>query len=259
MIRGLYTSALGMMTNMQRMDVVTNNMANVNTTGYKRDHVISHQFSDVLMARINDPGMSSMIRMFNNNGIIGNINPGVFIDDVFTAFTQGPLEQTGNTLDIALSQQGFFVVNYNGEEVYTRDGAFTMSNGLLLMPNGARVQGQNGDINLPEGYIVIDEQGQIFVNDEHVDTLRLTNFTRDGLHSLRKMEDNLYRASAFTEGTEIPFEGVTVQGFLEGSNVNIVHEMVQMITVSRSYETNAKMINVQDGTLQKAVTEIARR
>jgi flagellar basal-body rod protein FlgG len=206
------------------------------------------------MSRINDPGL----RMFRN-WPMGKVNPGVFVDDVFTAFTQGALQLTGNTLDLALSGQGFFVVNLNGEELYTRDGAFTMSNGQILAPNGARLQGLNGDLNIPEGYIVIDENGRIYVNDEYIDTLRFANFTRDGLHSLRKMEDNLFRASEFTAGEELPFEGTVLQGFLEGSNVNIVQEMVQMITVSRAYDTNAKMIQVQDGTLQKAVTEIARR
>ena len=76
---------------------------------------------------------------------------------------------------------------------------------------------------------------------------------------MRKMEDNLYRVSEHTAGEELPFDGIVLQGFLEGSNVNIVQEMVQMITVSRSYDMNAKMLTVQDGTLQKAVTEIARR
>jgi flagellar basal-body rod protein FlgG len=196
--------------------------------------------------------------MFGNS-IIGKLNPGVFVDDVFTAFTQGALEQTGNSLDLALSGSGFFVVNINGEELFTRDGAFTMLNGLLLTAEGGRVQGENGDINLPEGYITINEQGRIYVNGEYVDTLRITNFNRDGLHSLRKMEDNFYRASETTAGSEIPFDGLIAQGFLEGSNVNIVEEMVQMIATSRAYDTNARMITIQDGTLQRAVNDIARR
>ncbi|MCL2048137.1 MAG: flagellar hook-basal body protein [Defluviitaleaceae bacterium] len=254
MLRGIYTSALGMITHMQRTDITANNMANVGTIGYKRDHVVSHEFSDVLISRMNDPGL----RMFKSMPI-GTVNPGVFVDDVFTAFTQGALEQTGNPLDLALSGQGFFVVNLNGEELYTRDGAFTMANGLLLTQEGGRVQGMNGDINLPEGHIVIGENGNVFVNGEHIDTLRMANFNRDGLHSLRKMEDNFYRASEHTDGTQIPFEGIVAQGFLEASNVNIVQEMVNMITNTRAYETNARMITLQDGTLQRAVNDIARR
>jgi len=267
MIRGLYTSALGMMSSMQRMDVITNNMANVNTTGYKRDHVISHAFSDQVMTRLNDPGMMRIIQ--NLNPVVGTINPGVFVDDVFTVFQQGPVQHTGNTLDLALQGQGFFVVmrggyvngengvNGNGgERLFTRDGAFVLHDGMLMTITGERVQGLNGNIVLPNGYISINENAQIFVNSQYVDTLLLTNFS--DLHSLRKMEDNLYNISAHSE--EIPTEGLRVhQGFLEGSNVNIVQEMVQMITTSRAYETNARMLTAQDGTLQQAVNNIARR
>jgi flagellar basal-body rod protein FlgG len=258
---------------MQRMDIITNNMANVNTTGYKRDHVISHAFSDQLITRLNDPGMMRIILNLNPNPVIGRINPGVFVDDVFTVFQQGPLQHTGNPLDLALQGEGFFVVmrggyvngdngvngngNGNGgERFFTRDGSFVLHEGMLMTTTGERVQGLNGNIRLPNGYISINENAQIFVNGEYVDTLLLTNFS--DLHSLRKMEDNLYTISEHSE--EIPVEGVRIhQGFLEGSNVNIVQEMVQMITASRAYETNARMLTAQDGTLQHAVSSIAGR
>jgi flagellar basal-body rod protein FlgG len=239
-----------MITSMQRMDVITNNMAHVNTTGYKRDHVVSQAFSEQLLARLNDPGL----RVFRNTPI-GHITPGVFVDDVYTAFHQGALSQTGNSLDLAIVGQGFFVVDLNGEELFTRDGTFTLFNGILMTASGAHVQGQNGNIQLPNGYIVIDERGQIFVNDEHIDTLRLTTFT--DLHSLRKLQDNFFRTTEHS----VPalFTGTVEQGFLESSNVNIVEEMVQMITLSRAYETNARMVTIQDNTLQHAVNDIARR
>jgi len=245
---------MGMITNMQRMDVVTQNMSNVNTTAYKRDHVVSHEFSDVLMSRLNDPGM----RMFHSLPI-GHVNPGVFVDDVFTAFTQGAFQETGNTLDLAIAGQGFFVVNLDGEELFTRDGTFSIANGMLATQSGALLQGQNGNISLPDGYITINDQGRVYVNGEFIDTLRFANFNRDGLHSLRKMQDNFFRVSDHTAGTEIPFEGRVLQGYLEMSNVNIVQEMVQMITNQRAYDTNARMITVQDQTLQRAVNDIARR
>jgi flagellar basal-body rod protein FlgG len=273
MIRGLYTSALGMMSSMQRMDVITNNMANVNTTGYKRDHVISQSFSDLIITRLNDPGVMRIVE--NLNPIVGTVNPGVFVDDIFTVFQQGPMQHTGNTLDLALKGEGFFVVmrggyvngengvngngngNGNGgERLFTRDGAFELHEGMLMTITGERVQGLNGNIRLPNGYITINENAQIFVNGEYIDTLLLTNFS--DLHGLRRMEDNLFTISAHSE--EIPVEGVRIhQGFLEGSNVNIVQEMVQMITTSRAYETNARMLTAQDGTLQQAVNNIARR
>ena len=250
MVRGLYTSALGMITHMQRMDITTNNMANVNTAGHKRDHVVSHAFSDELMVRLHDPGL----RLFRNSNI-GTINPGVFVDDVFTSWEQGAFELTGNDLDLALAGQGFFTVMLDEEEVFTRDGSLSLFDGMLMTSGGGRVQGLNGDIVLPNGIITIDENGRIFVEEEYIDTLRLTTFT--DLHSLRKMQDNFFRTTEYSEA--IAFSGTVQQGFLEGSNVNIVREMVQMITNSRAYETNARMITLTDQTLQHAVNSIGNR
>ena len=250
MVRGLYTSALGMITHMQRMDVTTNNMAHVNTTGHRRDHVVSRAFSDEMMVRLNDPG----IRLFTQHNI-GNVNPGVFVDDVYTVWEQGAFQLTGNELDIALGGQGFFTVLLDDEEVFTRDGSLTLFNGLLMTSSGGRVQGLNGDINLPNGNIVIDDQGRIFVNEEYIDTFSLTSFS--DLHSLRKMQDNFFRTTP--ESEQIPFVGTVQQGFLEGSNVNIVREMVNMINNSRAYETNARMITKIDQTLQHAVNSIGTR
>jgi flagellar basal-body rod protein FlgG len=254
MIRGLYTSALGMITNMQRMDVITNNMAQADTTSFKRDHVVSHQFSELMMNRINDPWNMPGIRLFHHRPI-GPVAPGVFIDDVFTDWTQGAFRQTGSSFDLALQGQGFFVVDLNGEELYTRDGSFTLFNGLLLTAEGGRVQGQSGDIMLPDGIVTFGENGQIFVNGEYTDTLQLTTFT--DLHSLRKMEDNFFRTTE--DSLRMGFEGRVHQGFLENSNASVVSEMVQMITLSRAFETNSRMISVQDQTLQRAVNDIAGR
>ncbi|MCL2203069.1 MAG: flagellar hook-basal body protein [Defluviitaleaceae bacterium] len=253
MVRGLYTSALGMITNMQRMDVITNNMANADTTSFKRDHVVSHQFSELMMNRLNDPWNMPGVRWFKASPI-GPVAPGVFIDDVFTDWTQGSMRQTGANLDIALQGQGFFVVNHNGEQLFTRDGSFTSFDGMLLTAEGGRVQGLNGDIVLPDGIPVLSETGRIYVNGEYVDTLLLTTFT--DLHSLRKMEDNFFRTTEHS--VRAAFEGRVHQGFLENSNANIVSEMVQMIALSRAFETNARILSVQDQTLQRAVNDIAR-
>lgn len=254
MIRGLYTSALGMITNMQRMDVITNNMANADTTSFKRDHVVSHQFTELMMNRLHDPWNMPGVRLFHHTPI-GPVAPGVFIDDVFTDWTQGSMRQTHSPFDLALQGQGFFVVNHNGEELFTRDGKFTLFNGMLLTAEGGRVQGIGGDIVLPDGIAVFNENGRIYVNGEYIDTLLLTTFT--DLHSLRKMEDNFFRTTE--DSVRQGFAGRVHQGFLENSNSNIVNEMVQMIALSRAFETNARMISVQDQTLQRAVNDIAGR
>ncbi|MCL2500181.1 MAG: flagellar hook-basal body protein [Defluviitaleaceae bacterium] len=254
MIRGLYTSALGMITNMQRMDVITNNMANADTTSFKRDHVVSHQFSELMMNRLHDPWSMPGLRLFHHTPV-GPVAPGVFVDDVFTDWTQGSFRQTGSSFDLALQGQGFFIVNLNGEELYTRDGSFTLFNGMLLTAEGGRVQGMSGDIVIPDGIASISERGRIYVNGEYVDTLQFTNFS--DLHSLRKMEDNFFRTTE--DSVRIPFGGRVHQGYLENSNSSIVNEMVQMITASRAFETNSRMVTVQDQTLQRAVNDIAGR
>jgi flagellar basal-body rod protein FlgG len=242
-----------MITNMQRMDVITNNMANADTTSFKRDHVVSHQFSELMMHRLNDPWNMPGARWFLASPV-GPVAPGVFVDDVFTDWTQGSMRQTGAPLDLALQGQGFFVVNLNGEELFTREGAFTLMNGMLLTAEGGRVQGLNGDIVLPDGLAVIHENGRIYVNGEYIDTLLLTTFT--DLHSLRKMEDNFFRTTE--DSVRLGFTGRVHQGFLENSNSNIVNEMVQMITLSRAFETNARVLSIQEQTLGRAVNDIAR-
>jgi len=254
MIRGLYTSALGMITSMQRMDVITNNMANSDTTSFKRDHVVSHQFSELMMHRLNDPWNMPGVRLFKSTAI-GNVAPGVFVDDVFTDWTQGSMRRTDSPFDIALQGQGFFVVNLNGEELFTRDGSFTTMNGMLLTHEGGRVQGLNGDIVLPDGNAIISEIGRIYVNGEYIETLQLTTFT--DLHTLRKMEDNFFRTTV--DSVRAAFEGRVNQGFLENSNSNVVNEMVQMITLSRAFETNSRILTIQEQTLGRAVNDIARR
>jgi len=262
MIRGLYTSALGMTTQMQRMDVVSNNIANVNTVGFKRDAVAAQEFSHRLSVRINDPTQAnSVFRLMLNNGI-GFLNQGVFIDEVFTDFRSGGIRETAGPLDVALTDTGFFAIttiNNDGSEteVFSRDGSFTMgADGTLLDMAGGRVQGQGGgDIVLPVGIITIDETGQIFVNNEYVDTLRMVNFSN--LESLRKTRGSYWIATP--ESEQIDFTGSVMQGFLENSNVNAVTEMVELVALSRAYEANSRMVQIHDETLGRAVNEIARR
>jgi flagellar basal-body rod protein FlgG len=233
------------------MDVVTDNIANVDTTGHKRDQVVSQSFTEELMKRLHDPGM----RMFKDYPV-GQVSQGVFVDDIYTDFSPGTFRQTNGTLDLAMDGQGFFCVDVNGTEMYTRDGSFTtLPDGTLVTSDGGHVKGQNGDILLPNGYIVIDENARVFVNGQYIDTLQMTDFSDK--HTLRKTKDNYYTVTA--ESEKVPYAGRVEQGYLENSNVSSVKEMVEMITLSRAYETNARMISVHDQTLARAVSDIGRR
>lgn len=257
MIRGLYTSAIGMMTQMNKMDVVTNNIANVDNTGFKQDTTVVQSFSDEMMKIFNDPEQ----RLIKQNNNIGKVTLGNFITEVSTNFTNGSIKETGGTYDLAIDGEGFFVVEDIAQdgttiERYTRDGSFTLdANGSLVTKDGKYVLGDNGRITIPNGQVNISENGYIYANGEFVDRIKLVDF--ENKESLRKYGENLY--NRIEETQEKPFTAKIMQKHLEGSNVNIVDEMVNLINVSRVYEMNSKMIQSHDTILGKAVNEIARK
>ncbi len=256
MIRGLYTSAVGMMTQMQKMDVVSNNIANCDTTAFKKDDVVVQSFSEELAKRLDDPKYN----LIKYNKGIGGMSLGVFVDEVFTDFSTGSLIEGGN-LDFAINGEGFFTVSVtdqNGEatEKYTRDGSFTLNaNNNLMTSDGYYVMGEGGIITIPNGIISIDAKGNIYSGDEFVDRLKLADF--ENKESLRKVGNNLYET--IDETVVRDFGASIIQGRLEKSNVNTVREMVKMISLSRNYEANQKMIQTHDSMLNRAVNDIARK
>jgi flagellar basal-body rod protein FlgF len=146
MLRSLYIASTGMLAQREKMDIVTNNIVNVDTTGYKKDTLISKSFKDMMIQSMNGTD-------------IGNLNTGIHVDDVVTSFDQGVLEQTDRLSDVALEGDGFFVVNTQDGIRYTRDGAFAVtSNGYLVNSEGNYVQGTNGNIYVGSGDFAIDEQ-----------------------------------------------------------------------------------------------------
>ena len=257
MIKGLYTSALGMTTQMKRLDVVSNNIANANTTGFKKDLTITSSFSEELEKRLDDRETF----MDRHASPVGRITYGLFVDTVHTDFSVGNMQNTGNPLDTAISGDGFYsisVTDRNGAvtEKYTRDGAFTLSpDRRLVTKEGNAVNGQNGPITLPDGEISFGDLGQVYVNSEYIDTLRLVNI--DNPDSLRKQGDNLYNPTDETTVSE--FRSFVMQGIVENSNVNPVKEMVEMINITRNYEANQRMVTIHDNILGRAVSDIGRR
>ncbi|NLK21809.1 MAG: flagellar basal-body rod protein FlgF [Epulopiscium sp.] len=251
MIKGLYTSAIGMTTQFKKMDVISNNLANVDTTGFKKDVVVSHSFPEKLAKRINDRKNG-----FSNNNNIGRMSLGVYVGEVHTNYMQGSLNQTHNPFNIAIQGKGFFAIQTaDGSEKYTRDGSFILApDGRLMTKEGNLVLGENGVISLEQGDMRIDNDGNIFLDDEWVDKLRVVDF--ENPETLKKVGDNLLERTGNTQGKT--FEGSLIQGFLETSNVNIVKEMVDMITASRTYEANQKAILAHDETLGRAVNEVGK-
>ena len=256
MIRGLYTSAMGMATQKANLDVVANNIANANTNGFRGATAYNSSFPEMLMNRLHaEPGHPTEKII-----PIGGVGHGVTMAGVHTNFAQGPLELTHGEFDVAIAGQGFFAVESNiggtPTRMFTRNGAFTITpERILVNHNGDRILDTNGNpITIPDGTMVIEASGQITVNEVVIATLGVTNF--DDPTQLRQHGYTLF---AQHTATEIPFEGAIEQGFLERSNVNITREMVNMINISRAFELNQRMVGIQDQTLQQAVNEIARR
>jgi len=257
LVRGLYAANLGMTVQMKRMDVVSNNIANVNTTAFKKDSVATQSFAEELMKRLDDPGT----RLYGHAVNVGKFTSGVFVDTVFTNFSSGPMRITENALDLAIDGDGFFVVQVADNrgrvsEKYTRDGTFTLAGDRLLTRDGARVVGADGSpVVIPEGFVSIDNNGAVFADGEYVNTLKLVDFKDKS--TLRSARDNMYVTTADSEFIEA--KGLVVQGALEGSNVNSALEMVDMITINRAYEANQRAILTIDATLGRAVNDLANK
>ena len=281
MIRGLYTGASGMVVQMHRLDAISNNLANVDLNGYKRDTAINKAFPEILLRRMNDDGMFVFpLGSIDTTPIVGKLGTGAELNEVFTVFTQGSLKQTENPFDLALEGEGFLTVLLPDGERYTRNGAFLLNDeGFLVTKRGEFVMGENGPIKIKKNNFVIDQDGVVYQNStfagderrlvsleenewenlERVDRLKIVDFNRP--RYLKKMGDSFWRGTEESGPAEIAAgdERPKVrQGFLESSNVNVGTEMVQMIEVQRTYEANQKMIQTQDSLLGRLINEALR-
>jgi flagellar basal-body rod protein FlgG len=280
MVRGLYTGASAMIAQMRRIDVLSNNLANVNTPSFKRDSTLMKAFPEMLIRRINDDGVRTIpIGSYDLMPVIGKMGTGVEVNEVYTRFIQGALKQTENDFDLSLDGNGFFSVQTSEGERYTRNGSFLLdSDGYLVTKEGHRVLGENGDIQIKKNNFLVDEDGNVFVNDEYtedpqrlvsmeenewnntvlLDRLKIVDFPK--LRQVKKVGDSLYRETDHSGPAFIIEEGrpKVIQGFVEASNVNPVIEMVNLIEVHRNYEANQKMIQAHDGALGRAINEVGR-
>lgn len=247
LLRGLYTVATGMIHQTRRLDVVANNISNMNTSGFKRDQVVNRAFEDELLLRM-EKGQTGTP--------IGVINHGVYVDKVMTSFEQGNMEHTGENTQMALKGSGFFTILTDSGEKYTRDGSFTIDNqGYLVTTEGWPVAGQTGRIFVGTRDFVVDAGGNVIIDGAYVDRLQVVDF--EDLQALRKEGHNLY-ANPDPNNPPVYFEGEVLQGFVEGSNVQIVQEVVDMITATRNYESNQRILKMMDDSLGKAVNELGR-
>lgn len=233
-----------MLAQSRTMNVISNNLANVDTVGFKQDNLMSQSFSDVLIGRINDP--------VSDSSGIGYLNYGVHADETVTDFEQGPSQGTGRTADLALEGDGFFVVETSQGLRFTRSGNFQVnSSGYLCTSDGDYVRGTNGRIKVGSQDFTVDQSG-VITSAAGTSKLQIVKFANNNV--LRKAGSNLYTGPATAQAATCTVR----QGVLESSNVDMASEMVHMMTVSRSYETNQRMISMINDTLQKTVNEVGK-
>ncbi len=249
MTRGLYTAAAGMNAQQHQIDVTSNNIANVNTNSFKKDRA---EFQDLMYETLNYTSGSTSANTTNPTGI--DVGLGVRISGIQKNFLQGSLKETGNSLDVAIEGKGFFEITLpNGDTAYTRDGAFKIdSEGNMVnaegypLAQGITLDTGAADISISQnGLISYDLNGTL----TQVGPIQVYQFINNA--GLSPQGNNMYLATA-TSGDPIEIDNANVslkQGMLEASNVQLVNEMVDLITAQRAYEANSKSISTTDAML----------
>lgn len=257
MIRSLYTAATGMHAQATNIDVVSNNLANVNTNGFKKSRA---DFQDLIYQVMQEPGAATSDTTNNPTGI--QIGLGVKTAGVQKIFTQGDLTSTSNQLDVAIQGDGFFQVERNGVTAFTRSGALRLdSEGNIVTSDGYTIEGTTA-IPANAQAITIAQDGTVTYRTPDSatpgggGTITAVRFTNNA--GLRSVGQNLYEE---TESSGSPTTGTfgedgygtLNQGFLESSNVSVVEQVVTMITAQRAYEAAGKGISTSDEMLSQAI------
>jgi flagellar basal-body rod protein FlgG len=355
MIRGLYIAGNNMVVNTQKLDVLSNNLANVNTVGYKKDLYASKGFNEVLISKFNgtdaqselpfdkkitvekkgddyqvstergyfrvktDTGVShnkdaaftvdpegylstfflnsdhskdwnygdrilgadgnpiqvgdgeleiteagkvlvdgtevaSLVHEIHRD-VVGTMSAGIKGNRILTDFTQGSLQQTGREQDIALRGKGFFVVETEFGDLYTRNGSFHLDGeGRLKTSDGYSIKGLNGPIQIESDAFRVNELGEIIVDGALVDKFKLVSFTNTG--DIQKIGGSFFKAKENLQGEIGDFEGEVEQGYVEASNANVINEMVRMIALNRNYESGQKVVTTIDAAIGKAISDV---
>ncbi|QKJ24087.1 flagellar basal-body rod protein FlgG [Poseidonibacter lekithochrous] len=254
MLRGLYTAATGMNSMQHQIDVTSNNIANVNSTGFKQDRA---EFQDLMYETLNYAAGQTSQTTTNPTGI--DVGLGVRISGIQKNFTEGDLKLTSNPLDMAIEGKGFFQITLpNGETAYSRNGTFKLNDeGTIVNGNGYPLSPQ---IVVPNNVvkITVGKDGTMTATDPQTEAvvnlgqIEIADFINPA--GLAPMGESLYKeteasGAAITGNPSTAQFGNTRQGMIELSNVKLVNEMVDLITAQRAYEANSKAITTTDSML----------
>lgn len=257
MVKGLYTAYTGLRNEQNRMDIMTNNLANASTVGFKKEGSTSQSFDTVLAYKLKDTSVG-----VGNAQYLGVNNPGVKIGENYTDYSQGSYRITNNTFDLALDGDGFFAIEFTnlaGETStkYTRAGNFTLNNqGFLVTHDGDYVLGTgNRRIQLdPLLEAEITNDGVISQNGRQVARIMVTDF--EDYDYLERYGETFFQP---IEGAKTTNSSAEINsGCLEMANVQVVSEMVNMISITRQYESNQKILQTIDRSLDIAVNNLGK-
>lgn len=276
MIRGIYTGACGMLINEMRQGITANNLANIDTTGFKKDVAVFSMEPNNQIHRINDKEQVGREKFVERSKYIGDMGTGAVIADMYVSKKEGELKITNNPTDMAITGDGYFSVETPGGVKYTRAGNFAVNReGFLVDQNGNFVLGldQTAAKELTPGTVIAEgvgygrikvdpeipvnagDDGIIYQGNQFISKLMIGKFQNS--NQIVKSGNNLMGPvgeNSVTIADEVRVHG----GALESSNVNSVYEMVNMIELQRSYEMNQKVILTHDEMLQKSINSVGR-
>ncbi len=244
MVRGFYTLGSGMLTQTRKLTAISNNLANAETPGYKRNVVSASTFGQMVISRLDSQATP-----------IGSMNLATVADRTDVIHSQGGLKDTGRSLDFAIKGEGFFAVQGNGGTLYTRDGSFNVdANGYLVLDGMGRVLGRDGrPIRPGTDQITADSEGNLFAGGNPVGSLAVVNFAN--YNSLKPAGENAYTAAG---GAALMQNPAVLWKTTEGSNVDEAQEMTNAVASQRELQTCSQALKMYDQILSMAVTDIAK-
>jgi len=243
-IRGLYTSATGMLAAQTQSEIIGDNVANMKTPGYKEQFASNLAFPLRALERVG--GDQAAVQ-------IGGLGTGVSVDRTALSNVQGAIQPTDVKTDLALTSPGYFVIQTAGGERYTRNGHFQLdANGTLLTQDGNPVLGERGPIGPLSSEFSVQADGTVLDKGQNVERLRVVDIPTT---ALQREGQSLYSAS---QPVQASANAQILQGSVEASNVDVSGQMVQIMTVMKAYEANQKVIQTEDSMLDKAVNEVGK-
>ncbi|NCC86320.1 MAG: flagellar hook-basal body complex protein [Clostridia bacterium] len=246
MVRGFYQLGSGIMSQNKNLSTIANNIANAETTGYKKQMIVTESFENMMISRVNSLdsnagaqlGAKSMIRT---------------VSETASIHTQGVLKETGRDLDVAIVGEGFFALQTNNGITYTRKGDFNVdSEGYLTQGESGRVMGTNGPIRTGTDNVEFDSNGNVYADGQNVGRIATYNFA--DYNQLTPVKDGYYTSSGGAQQVNTQVKGKT----LEGSNVDMSEEITNAIASQRELQTQSQVLKMYDSVLQKATTEIGK-